>query len=71
MNKRDGWCIWSPYGGGYYMIATMARTRTESIAAFERLIFPPWRKYRNKGFECRPVRLVSTALDDAVQREGE
>jgi len=65
--RRDGWCIWSPWSG--YLTTTFERTRSESIKAFEMDIDFPWRKYRAQGYECRPVRLVTTALDDAMARE--
>lgn len=61
MRKRDGWCIWSPWGG--YLTDTLERTRSESIAAFEKWVDTPWRSYRAKGFECRPVRLVEATKE--------
>jgi len=56
MRKRNGWCIWSQWSG--YLSSTFARTRTECIKLFERDTDTPWRRYREQGFECRPVLFV-------------
>lgn len=56
MRKRNGWCIWSPWSG--YLSSTFACTRTECIKLFERDSDTPWRRYREQGFECRPVLFV-------------
>lgn len=64
MRKRNGWCIWSPWSG--CLSSTFAVTRTECIKVFERDIGSPWRRYREQGFECRPVLFV-----DARKESGD
>lgn len=63
MRKRNGWCIWSPWSG--YLSSTFACTRTECIKLFERESDTTWRRYREQGFECRPVLFVDARKKQA------
>lgn len=38
---------------------------------FERDIGESWRRYRERGFECRPVRFVDARYAKAAQESGD